>query len=460
LSYAAGLIEKNGYQIKIVDSCAEGYDRVKSLELIAEFKPALVVLDTSTPSISNDLEVGSLIKEKLGDVLIVLVGTHPSALAEEVLKLSKKIDAVAVGEYEHTILELANLLTRGKLSLDNKKEVLSEVAGLSFRFGDEIIHNKPRALIEDLNSLPFVSEVYKKHLNVKKYFYSAGLYPMIMIRTGRGCPWRCYYCLYPQVMSSHKLRSRTPENIVAEFEYIVKEIPSVKGVIIDDDTFGIDKAHARQVCRLLIEKRINKKIKWWVNTRVDTLDLATMKLMKQAGCRLLLVGFESGSQLILDNIAKGATVEQAKKFAKAAKKAGLIVHGCFMVGNPGETKKTLKETLDLALELDIDTAQFFPLIVYPGTRAFEWAKKNGFLSTDNYRQWLTPQGLHNTIINTKEFTAKDLIGFCNYARRKFYLRPKYIFYKAWQSLLRPREMKRNIVAASKLLPHLLKKEEF
>jgi radical SAM superfamily enzyme YgiQ (UPF0313 family) len=182
-----------------------------------------------------------------------------------------------------------------------------------------------------------------------------------------------------------------------------------------------------------------------------------MVKMKQAGCRLLVAGFESGDQAVLDKINKGITIEQSEEFAHNAKKAGLRVHGCFMIGNRGEDQQTLQRTLDFALRLPLDTAQFFPLMVYPGTEAYRWAEEKGYIRACSFRQWLTPEGMHNCVLHTEKLSARDLVDFCDYARRRFYLRPWYLAYKALDVMRNPGEIGRTVKAATTLANHLFRK---
>jgi radical SAM superfamily enzyme YgiQ (UPF0313 family) len=249
---------------------------------------------------------------------------------------------------------------------------------------------------------------------------------------------------------------RSAENVVAEFEYILENFPDVKEVGIEDDTFTANIARVKNICDRLISKGINKKVKWWANARVN-LDLETMQLMKAAGCRLIIPGFESGTQKILDNINKGIRVQQSIQYAKNARKAKLLVHGCFMVGNPGETRETMKQTLAFAKKLDLDTAQFYPLIPYPGTKAYTWAAEHGYLKTSNFSEWLTEDGLHSTVVSRPDLTAQDLVEFCSYARRAFYLRVSYILRKTLQSLLSLDEARRNFKALKTFMKYLFRK---
>jgi len=178
--------------------------------------------------------------------------------------------------------------------------------------------------------------------------------------------------------------------------------------------------------------------------------------MKKAGCRLIIPGYESGVQEILNKTHKGITVEQSLKFAKNAKKAGLLVHGCFIIGLPGETKETVKKTVEFAKKLNPDTAQFFPLMVYPGTEAYEWAKKEGHLSTEDYSKWLTPEGLHDTVIRLPGLSNENLVELCDQARREFYFRKEYFFNIIKQIILHPEEGKRILKAAKTFLKYLLR----
>ncbi|MGA1870975.1 MAG: B12-binding domain-containing radical SAM protein [bacterium] len=444
-AYATGVIEKEGHEVRLLDAPAEGLNREECYRIARDFCPQMVVLYTSTPSIYNDIEIGGAIKEIIPESFIVLTGPHVSALPEESLALDNRIDAVARGEYDMTLVDLAKVLP--------DKEGLDEVHGITVRCNDEIRTTPAREFIEDLDALPFVSSVYKKHLRIENYFYAHCRYPIVSFFTSRGCYARCTYCVYPQQMFGRKQRQRSPENIVAEFAYIAKELPYVKEVLIDDDTFSFDQEHTIKFCELMMEKSI--KIPWTVECRAN-LHYETMVMMKKAGCRLIVIGFESADNTILKNVHKGLTVERMREFAQDAKRAGIMIHSCFMAGNRGETRKTLKESLAFAKEIGADTCQFFPLMVYPGTEAYEWAKENNYLLTRNFREWLTDEGLHNCVVSTPDLSAKDLVEFCDYARKKYYLSPKYLTYKLIQSLKAPQEMKKTVKSAKIFFKYLLR----
>jgi len=443
LAYATGVLEKAGFQAQLIDSPAQGYSPDNTISLVKGFNPHLVVVDTTTPSIHSDLAISGAIKRTLPKAYLCLVGTHASVLPEEVLLECPSADSVARKEYDYTLRELAQNLAGG-VGLDG-------VAGISYRREEKIIHNPDRKMIEDLDALPLVAEVYRRHLVVEDYFFAAARYPMSMMITGRGCPHRCIFCLYPQTFHGRRYRLRSAENVAEEFAYTAKELPQVREVVIEDDTFSADRERMRAIARLLIDA--GNRLPWSANVRVN-LDFETMVLLRACGCRLLIVGYESGDSQILRNMHKGITLEQMEEFARSARRAGLLVHGCFMAGNPGEDRRTLSATLRLALKLSPDTAQFFPVMAYPGTEAYHWAKERGYLLADDFAQWCTPQGLHSTIIRTEHLTPDELVRFCDYARRIYYLRPRYLAYKLWQSLSRAEERRRNLKALRTFLRHL------
>jgi len=444
LAYAAGMAERQQqFEVVLLDAVAGKLDRSDLVEQLLSIRPNLVFCDTSTPSIYEDVATAGAIKQALPQCRVVMVGTHATALPDEVLMMDQRIDAVARGEYELTAVELARTLV--------EQRSWREVAGVSLREGERIVHTPQRELIDDLDSLPFVSEVCARHLNISDYFFAAAQYPMVMTVTSRGCPYRCRWCLYPQVMHRGKYRMRSSASVAKEFAYIAEELPEVREVGIEDDLFTGNKGRLRQTCRQLI--RQNNRLNFWCDTRVD-LDYETMRLLKAAGCRLLIVGFESGNQAVLDAINKKAQVEQAFEFVHNAKRAGLLVHGCFVLGNPGETCDTMRQTLSFAQRLDPDTAQFFPMIVYPGTAMYEWAQQNGYLRTNNYAEWLTSDGLHNSIVDLPGLTGQEVRRFCDAARREFYLRRGYIFKKLGQSLRNIHEARRNVKAFCRFARHL------
>ena len=411
LAYAAGVLEDNKFDVKLVDSPAARHSRQSTLEVAADFNPDLVVCDTSTPSIYNDVEVATEIKKQTG-AFTVLVGVHASALPEETLAMNEPVDAVARGEYEHTLLELAKKIEEGGEAFD--------VAGLTVRKDGGIVNTDNRELVKNLDELPFLSRVYKKHLNIKDYFYPSVRYPEVTILTARGCPFNCSFCNTPFRGS---YRTRSVEDIIEEFKYIKKELPMVKEIMIEDDTFPISKKRTIELCDRMIEERIN--LPWSCNARVDT-GSEVLKKMKEAGCSLVCVGFESPFQETLDSVNKKTTKDMQINFMSNARKAGLKVHGCFILGLPGDTRESIDETVKFAIELDPQTTQFYPIMVYPDTEAYRWAKEKGYLITEDYRKWIDDRGVHNCAVSRPGLNNTDLLELCDMALKKFYFRPKKV----------------------------------
>ena len=447
LAYACGLAEDNGFKCKLIDSIADKISFEKSVELVVKSNPKIVVIGTSTPSIEADLRFAKALKERLVKSLIVLVGTHASSCAEQIITENDFVDLIARREYDLTILELLNRVKEGKEWFNIK--------GITYKLNGSVFNNEDMPYIRDLDILPFASKVYSNHLTIKNYFYGHIRYPMVSIFTSRGCNARCNFCLYPQTIFGN-FRERSPKNIADEFQWISKNLPEIKEVLIDDDTFTMNKKRAQKVAQELIN--INNKLLWACESRA-TLDYETLSLMRKAGCRLIVTGFESVSQEVLNKVNKGIKLSNVDTFVDSANKAGIKIHACFMAGNPRDTQETLNATLKWALEKKFDTAQFFPLQVYPGTRAYAWAKEMGYLKNQDFRDWITPSGMHNMTIekNDMGLTAQECLDFCDYARRKFYLRPGFIINKIIQGFKEPQEFKKNLKGFLKIYKYLFKR---
>lgn len=447
LAHGAGALEKQGHEVVFIDCPARGTGEGGLLEALREYAPRLVVLDTSTPSIYSDLRVASAIRKCLPEAFVVLVGTHVSALPRQCLRLAPSVQAVAVGEYDATLVELADTLEGGGDA--------GGVPGLVLNDRGVLVDTGTREMIADLDSLPFLADVYRKHLDPRDYFFAAARYPSVMTITSRGCPYRCSFCVWPQVMHREEYRVRSPEHVAEEFRLFRRHFPEVQEVVIEDDTFSIDSQRVELVAEALIG--IGNRLPWTANVRAN-LSLEAMRKMKAAGCRLIIVGYESGSQEILNGVSKGTTVEQNLEFGERAGRAGLLVHGCFMAGNPGETPETLEQTFQMSLQLAPDTAQYFPVMAYPGTRLYSRYQKEGRLRTGSFDRWVTEEGLHNCVVDLPALPAEVLVEWCNQARRRFYLRPRYLLYKLWQTLRHPfTEGRRTLRAFGTFRKHLFRK---
>jgi radical SAM superfamily enzyme YgiQ (UPF0313 family) len=445
LSYAAGAAVAAGHDVLLADVPADPrwpFDRVRAEVRAGKFD--LAVVATSTPSIANDAAAAAALAEDCPSLCTVLVGPHVSALAEQTLAEYPGPDGVMRGEYERTVLRLADALAAG--------DDPAAVPGVTWR-GDDGVTSAPPAELEDPDTWPFVSETYARFLEVGNYFYSHSLYPIVTILSARGCPNYCIYCVYPQTFSGHGYRPRATEAVVEELRFIKRTWPGVREIMFEDDTFSIDHARTRELCEAMAAADLG--VKWSANARCD-LDLETLRMMKRAGCRLLCVGVESGSDDMLGGMKKSMDRGRIERFFADAARAGVMLHGCFMVGNPGETRETMERTLSFAKKLRPDTAQFFPVMAYPGTALYRWAEKNGYLRTTCFAEWLTPEGSHNCVIDRPDLPAEELVAFCDRARREFYLSPPYLARKLWQVLARPGELKRTWRSGRRFFRHLLR----
>lgn len=449
LAYAAGAVEQDHNEINLIDSPAMDLNLPATIEKIQEFKPELVVMGVSTPSINNDMRVAAEIKEIIG-CKVAMMGTHATALPKDILLKEDAVDYVIVGEADYTARELVRHL-RG-----DGPEGLHEILGLCWRNFEEIIQNPERPKIDNLDALPWVSKVYHKYLYscYKRYFYGANLNPLIVILSARGCPFRCTYCVVPQTITGHTFRTRNIKDVVDEMQWIYQNFEEVGEIFFEDDTFTASPARTQEFTEEILRRNFNPT--WSANARADV-KYELLKQMKKAGCRELCVGFESSSQDVLRNVKKGALLKNAQKFMQDSNRAGVIIHGCFMVGNPGDTKDTLRNTLEYAKKLNPLTAQFYPIMAYPGTEAYDDAKKAGTLASDDFTKWLDKDGHHNTTIVREGISSQDMVDFCDTARREFYLRPQYLVNAVIMSLRNPKERYRIFRGAKTLVKHLFKK---
>jgi radical SAM superfamily enzyme YgiQ (UPF0313 family) len=452
LSLAAGLVRQNGTTIDFLDAPAENFDLARTEERIAKFRPDLIVATTVTASVFHDIRVMDQLAQKTG-AMTMLVGTHPTARPLETLKMAPNLDFVAVGEYDFTVLEVVQHFDQGKT-----REQLSGVKGLAYRLDDLLIQNERRPWHENLDEIPWASLIYRDFLKIEHYSYGAQLHPEVTIVSGRGCPYQCTFCVFPQTITGQRYRPRSVKDVVDEMEFIQKTWPHNKEIMFEDDTLTVDKDRMRQLSEEILRRDL--KVTWSGNARADFDDVALLKLMKKAGCRLFCVGFESADQTILDEMRKGgATVKVRERFVEACAEAGIMIHGCFLFGGPHETPVTMRGTLEMAKRMKLDTAQFFPIMVYPGTRAYEEAKAKGELDSENYDEWLRGSGYYASQVHRGALTGEAIAEFTDRAYHEFYLRPSFILRKLWQCLVSPVERSRILFGFRFFLRKLFTREK-
>jgi hopanoid biosynthesis associated radical SAM protein HpnJ len=358
LTYAAGMLPGS----RLLDAPPHHVTPVQTAAIARDYD--FVVLFTSTVGFENDAALVRTMKSAKPDLKVALVGPHVQ-IKPDCLLDKPEVDFIVSGEFDHSVVEFAE----GK--------PLSAIPGAGYRHNGSFRLNPPRPQLqtEELDKLPFATEIYKRDLVIENYNVPFLLHPYVAFYTSRGCPALCTFCLWPQTLSGHAWRVRSSENVAREARQALQLFPQAKEFFFDDDTFNIRKERVLEVCSKL--KPLG--FRWSCTARVNS-DYETLKAMADAGARLFIVGFESGDPQILKNIKKGATVEQAREFTKNCKRVGIRIHGDFIIGLPGETRETIQRTLDFAKELDVETIQVSIAHAYPGTEIYSQLSGNQFMA--------------------------------------------------------------------------------
>jgi hopanoid biosynthesis associated radical SAM protein HpnJ len=361
LSYPAGMLPGS----RLLDAPPHKVSAAETVQIAGNYE--FLVLFTSTVGFDSDLQIIRRMKEAKPDLKVAFVGPPVQIKPEESLMASPDIDFIVRGEFDHAVVEFA----QGK--------PLGEIAGVSYRKNGQVVHNPSRPALEteELDRLPFATEVYKRDLVIENYNVPFLLHPYVAFYTSRGCPALCTFCLWPQTLSGHAWRVRSSENVAREVRQALKLFPQAKEFFFDDDTFNIRKDRVLELCAKFKPLAFR-----WSCTARDHSDYETLKAMADAGARLLIVGFESGDPQILKNIKKGATVEMARRFAKNCKELGIAIHGDYIIGLPGETKESIERTIEFAKELDSETIQVSIAHAYPGTEFYDYAAQHNYLAAE------------------------------------------------------------------------------
>jgi hopanoid biosynthesis associated radical SAM protein HpnJ len=390
----------------LLDAPSHHVSGEQTIEIAKEYE--FLVLFTSTPGFPGDIRLANAIKAVNPKIKVAFVGPHVTVLPEKSLRDCPAIDFVCRKEFDYAVTDYA------------KGKPLEEIAGASFLKDGKIVHNPDAPQIENLDALPHVTEVYKRDLDVTRYNVPFLLNPYVSLYTTRGCPAQCTFCLWPQTLSGHPWRKRSTDDVAGEMAKAKTLWPNVKEFFFDDDTFNIQKARTIELCAKLKPLGLT----WSCTSRVTT-DYETLKAMKEAGCRLLIVGYESGDQQILKNIKKGATIERARDFTRDCHKLGLVIHGDFIMGLPGETHETINNTIAFAKELDVETIQVSVAHAYPGTELYDYAVSNGFMVGDNK---MVDEGGHQLAqIQYPGLPADDIMSAVHRFYDEYYFRPKAVF---------------------------------
>jgi hopanoid biosynthesis associated radical SAM protein HpnJ len=366
----------------------------------------LVVMHTSTPSFASDVKVAEMLKSAKPSLKIGMVGAKVAVQPKESMeRAGEAVDFVARNEFDFTIKEIA------------EDRPWSEVDGITFRHANgTLVHNKERAILEDMDQLPFVTDVYKRDLRIEDYFIGYLLHPYVSFYTGRGCKSRCTFCLWPQTVGGHRYRVRSPGHVAEEIRNCLKMFPQTREYFFDDDTFTDDLPRTEAIARELGKLGVT----WSCNAKANV-PRETLKVMKDNGLRLLLVGYESGNQQILYNIKKGMRVDVARKFTKDCHELGIKIHGTFIMGLPGETKETIEETIKFATEINPHTIQVSLAAPYPGTFLYNQALENGWLDARN-AELIDDHGIQIAPLSYPHLSHTEIFDNLETFYKKFYFR--------------------------------------
>jgi hopanoid biosynthesis associated radical SAM protein HpnJ len=387
----------------------------------------LCIIHTSTPSFPSDVKVARAIKEANSGIKIGFVGAKVAVQPEESLQQGDAIDFVARNEFDFTIKEVA------------EGRDWATIEGLSWRNRNgTIVHNADREILEDMDQLPFVTEVYKRDLRIEDYFIGYLLHPYVSLYTGRGCKSRCTFCLWPQTVGGHRYRVRSPGHVIDEIRLLKRYFPQVREIFFDDDTFTDNLPRAEAIAREL--GKIG--IPWSCNAKANV-PRETLKVLADNGLRLLLVGYESGNQQILHNIKKGLRIEVAKKFTRDCRELGIKIHGTFILGLPGETKETIEETIRYALEINPHTLQVSLAAPYPGTHLYRQAVENGWLDAA-HAEMVDEHGVQIAPLHYPHLSHTEIFDSVEEFYRRFYFRAPKIAAIVGEMVLSPQMMKRRL----------------
>ena len=387
----------------------------------------LVVMHTSTPSFQSDVKVAEALKAANPGIKIGMVGAKVAVQPNESLQQGAAIDFVARNEFDFTIKEVAE--GRDFASID----------GITWRDPNgTLVKNKDRAILENMDSLPFVTEVYKRDLHIEDYFIGYLLHPYISLYTGRGCKSRCTFCLWPQTVGGHRYRVRSPQHVAEEIKLCQKMFPQVREYFFDDDTFTDDLPRAEAIAKELGKLGVT----WSCNAKANV-PRSTLKILKDNGLRLLLVGYESGNQQILHNIKKGMLIDVARRFTKDCHELGIKIHGTFILGLPGEDQNTIKETIKFATDINPHTIQVSLAAPYPGTFLYQQAVENGWLDARN-AELIDEHGIQIAPLHYPHLSHTEIFDNVETFYRAFYFRAPKIASIVGEMVTSPQMMVRRL----------------
>lgn len=420
LAQPAALVEGS----KLIDAPPH---RLKFDDIVGEVNNRdLIVMHTSTPSFKSDARTAARIKDVNPGVKIGMIGAKVAVEPDQSLKDAAAVDFVARNEFDFTIREAADGIA------------LKDISGLSWRNEQGVIvHNDDRPNLENMDALPWVTPVYKRDLKIENYFIGYLKHPYVSFYTGRGCKSRCTFCLWPQTVGGHRYRVRSVQDVAAEVKWAKQAFPQMREIFFDDDTFTDNLPRAEAIAKELAKIGVT----WSCNAKANV-PRKTLEVLKDNGLRLLLVGYESGNQQILYNIKKGMRVEVARQFTKDCHELGIVIHGTFILGLPGETEQTIQETLNFAKQVNPHTIQVSLAAPYPGTYLHRQAKENGWLYEG--AELIDDDGVQIAPLHYPHLSHSRIFNSVEEFYKSFYFRPSKIASIVAEMIASPQMMRRRL----------------
>ena len=413
---------------RVLDAPADGLTVGATLAIARDFD--LVIMHTSTPSFPTDARFAELLKQDNPRVQIGLVGAKTMVDPVGSLKATTAVDFVCGEEFDYTCKEVA------------EGRPLPDIRGLSYRGEDgRVVHNPPRPILENMDELPFVAPVYKRDLKIENYFIGYLKHPYVSFYTGRGCRSKCTFCLWPQTVGGHRYRVRSADNVIAEVRWIRDNMPGVREIMFDDDTFT-DSSNLPRV-EAIARGMGQLGMTWSCNAKANV-PYATLKVMKENGLRLLLVGYESGDDQILHNIKKGLRTDIARRFTEDCRRLGILIHGTFILGLPGETRATIQKTIEFAKDINPHTIQVSLAAPYPGTTLYRQAVENGWLQENDAANLVNEKGVQLAAIGYPHLSKEEIFHSMEDFYKRFYFRPGKIWEIVREMLVSWEMMKRRL----------------
>jgi hopanoid biosynthesis associated radical SAM protein HpnJ len=396
---------------RVLDAPADELTVEQSLAIARGYD--LVIMHTSTPSFPTDARFAELLKEANPSVRIGLVGAKTMVDPDGSLQATTAVDFVCREEFDYTCKDVADGLP------------LEDIQGLSYRRADgSIVHNLPRPMIENMDHLPFVAPVYQRDLKIANYFIGYLKHPYVSFYTGRGCRSKCTFCLWPQTIGGHRYRVRSAQSVIEEVKWIKENMPDVQEIMFDDDTFT-DTSNLPRV-EAIARGMGELGMTWSCNAKANV-PYNTLKVMKDNGLRLLLVGYESGDDGILHNIKKGLRTDIARRFTADCRKLGIVIHGTFILGLPGETTHTIEKTIEFAKEINPHTIQVSLAAPYPGTALYKQAVAEGWLQETEAQDLVNEKGVQLAAISYPHLSKEQIFHSMEVFYKRFYFRPAKIW---------------------------------